>query len=157
MAKIMECGAMCSEPVAAADVMQSFMYKNYFELRPANPIRRCTVSRVAAHTMYEQTDPYMIYEPDGTVNLKDCTFEQVDERTVRVSGSKFTEAEQKTLKLEGVRCVGCRTICIGGINDPDTVSHIDYIESTVKNFIRESCTDLYFILRFRKGEAFCRL
>lgn len=138
MAKIMECGAMCSEPVAAADVMQGYMYDDYFELRPANPIRRCTVSRVAAHTMYEQTDPYMIYEPDGAINLKDCTFDQVDDRTVRVSGSKFTEAERKTLKLEGVKCVGCRTICIGGINDPDTVAHMDYIENTVKNFIRES-------------------
>ena len=54
MAKIMECGAMCSEPVAAADVMQGYIEKDYFMLRPANPERRCTLDRVAAHTMYEQ-------------------------------------------------------------------------------------------------------
>ena len=57
MAKIMECGGMCAEPVAAADVMQGYMYEDYFELRPANPAKRCTVDRVAAHTLYEQTNP----------------------------------------------------------------------------------------------------
>ena len=60
MAKIMECGAMCAEPVAAADVMQAYIYDDYFELRPAHPSRRCTVDRVAAHTLYEQSNPYLI-------------------------------------------------------------------------------------------------
>ena len=89
MAKIMECGAMCSEPVAAADVMQGYMYDDYFELRPANPIRRCTVDRVAAHTLYEQSNPYLIYEPDGVCDLTNSIFTQVDDRTVRISGSVF--------------------------------------------------------------------
>jgi len=140
MAKIMECGAMCSEPVAAADVMQAYIEKDWFQLRPANPMRRCTVARVAAHTMYEQTNPYMIYEPDGVIDLKNTTYEQVDERTVRVRGSKFTEAEQKTLKLEGVRCVGFRTICVGGIYDPATIDHMDFIEKTVTGFIHENAS-----------------
>ena len=76
MAKIMECGAMCSEPVAAADVMQGYMYRDRFELRPASPSRRCTTARVAAHTLYEQTDPYMIYEPDGVCDLSNSVFVQ---------------------------------------------------------------------------------
>ncbi len=140
MAKIMECGAMCSEPVAAADVMQSYMYDDYFELRPANPIRRCTVDRVAAHTLYEQTNPYLIYEPDGVIDLKDCTFKQIDDRTVRISGATFTEAEEKTLKLEGVKRVGYRTVCVGGIFDPLTIEKFDYIEKTVKEFIANATT-----------------
>ncbi|MBE5754710.1 MAG: DUF1446 domain-containing protein [Clostridiales bacterium] len=140
MAKIMECGAMCSEPVAAVDVMQSYMYDDYFELRPANPIRRCTVDRVAAHTLYEQTNPYLIYEPDGVINLKDCTFKQIDDRTVRISGATFTEAEEKTLKLEGVKRVGYRTVCVGGIFDPLTIEKFDYIEKTVKDFITTATT-----------------
>ena len=106
MAKIMECGAMCSEPVAAADVMQAYMYADHFELRPANPIRKCTVDRVAAHTLYEQSNPYLIFEPDGVCDLTNSKFCQADERTVRVTGSVFKEAEQKTLKLEGVKCSG---------------------------------------------------
>lgn len=138
MAKIMECGAMCSEPVAAADVMQAYMHEDYFALRPANPVRRCTVDRVAAHTLYEQSNPYLIFEPDGVCDLTNSQFRQVDERTVRVSGSVFREAQQPTLKLEGVRCSGYRTICPATVHDPETIRHIDAITDTVMGFVREN-------------------
>lgn len=138
MAKIMECGAMCSEPVAAVDVMQAYMYDDYFELRPANPIRRCTVDRVAAHTLYEQSNPYLIFEPDGVCDLTNSEFVQVDERTVRVSGSEFREAEEKTLKLEGVKCSGYRTICPATIYDTKTIEKFDFIVDTVTEFVKEN-------------------
>ena len=138
MAKIMECGAMCSEPVAAADVMQAYMYDDCFELRPANLIRRCTVDRVAAHTLYEQSNPYLIFEPDGVCDLTNSKFSQVDERTVRVSGSVFHEAEEKTLKLEGVRCAGYRTISPAAIYDPKTIENFDFITDTVTEFVKEN-------------------
>lgn len=142
---------MCSEPVAAADVMQSYMYPDYFELRPANPNRRCTVERVAAHTLYEQTNPYLIYEPDGVIDLKQAQFQQLDQRTVRISGAIFRESEEKTLKLEGVRKVGYRTVCIGGIYDPLTIENMPYICKTVKEFVAQNTTlqeDAY-TLQFR--------
>ena len=138
MAKIMECGAMCSEPVAAADVMQAYMYDDYFELCPANSNRRCTVDRVAAHTLYEQSNPYLIFEPDGVCDLTNSKFTQVDDRTVRVSGSAFREAEEKNLKLEGVRCAGYRTICPATIYDPKTIENFDFIIDTVTEFVKEN-------------------
>jgi len=138
MAKIMECGAMCAEPVAAADVMQAYMHEDYFELRPANPARRCTVARAAAHTMYEQTNPYMIYEPDGEINLENTVYEQAVERTVRIKGSVFTPAKEKTLKLEGVKRVGFRTICTGAIYDTLTIQNFDFIKETVSAFVSEN-------------------
>ena len=140
MAKIMECGCMCCEPVAAADVMQAYMYDDYFELRPASPERKCLASRAAAHTMYEQTNPYLIFEPDGVVDIKNSKYEQIDERTVRITGSEFTEATTKTLKLEGVYPVGYRTVCIGGINDPMTIEHFDFIEKTVTDFVYKNAS-----------------
>ncbi len=138
MAKIMECGAMCCEPVAAADVMQGYMYPDRFELEPAGENRRCVASRAAAHTMYEQTNPYLIYEPDGVIDLKDAVFTQVNNRRVSVTGAIFTEAEKKTLKLEGVKRVGYRTVAIAGINDPLTIKHFSLIEDTVKRFVSEN-------------------
>ena len=138
MAKIMECGAMCSEPVSAADVMQAYMHKDCFELRPANPIRKCKVDRVAAHTLYEQSNPYLIYEPDGVCDLSNSTFEQVDDRTVRVRGSVFKETSNKTLKLEGVKCSGYRTICPATIYDTTTIERMDRIIKTVTEFIEEN-------------------
>lgn len=141
MAKIMECGAMCSEPVAAADVMQGYMYDDYFELRPANPMRRCTVDRVAAHTLYEQSNPYLIFEPDGACDLTKSKFTQIDERTVRVTGSVFREAKEKTLKLEGVRCAGYRTICPATIHDSETIKNIDNIIDIVTRFVKDNTKD----------------
>ncbi len=138
MAKIMECGAMCSEPVSAADVMQGYMYDDYFELRPANPIRKCRVDRVAAHTLYEQTNPYLIFEPDGICDLTNSKFVQVDDRTVRVSGSVFKEAEKKTLKLEGVKLSGYRTISPATIYDTTTIENIDNIIKIVTDFVKEN-------------------
>lgn len=151
MAKIMECGAMCCEPVAAADVMQAYMYKDHFELRPASPSRRCLVERAAAHTMYEQTNPYMIYEPDGEINLENSKFEQIDERTVRITGASFKEAKTKTLKLEGVKCVGYRTVCVAGIYDPMTIEKIGYIEGVVSEFVgkNSSIPSTDYTLNFR--------
>ena len=138
MAKIMECGAMCAEPVAAADVMQAYIYPDCFELRPASPERSCKWQRAAAHTMYEQTNPYMIYEPDGEIDLSECVFEQKDERTVKIYGARFRAAEKKTLKLEGVRLAGYRTIAVAGIYDRETIRRFPYIKSAVEKFVRES-------------------
>lgn len=142
MAKIMECGSMCSEPVAAADVMQGYMYDDYFELRPANPIRRCTVDRVAAHTLYEQTNPYLIFEPDGVADLTHSKYTQIDERTVRVSGSTFKMATVPTLKIEGVKRSGFRTICPANVYDSKTIENIEVIINTVTNFIKENVKDI---------------
>ncbi len=138
MAKIMECGAMCAEPVAAADVMQGYIYDDHFELCPANPARKCTVDRVAAHTLYEQSNPYLIFEPDGVCDLTGSKFLQKDARTVSVTGSVFKEAETKTLKLEGVRCSGYRTISPATIYDPLTIEKFPEIVETVNAFVKEN-------------------
>jgi len=143
MAKIMECGAMCATPVAAADVMQAWMEQDSFRLTPANPNRRCLVSGVAAHSMYEQADPRYLVEPDGTVDLTGCKFSQVDERTVQVSGSRWIPAKQPTLKLEGTRLAGYRTISIAGIQDPETIARADWIFEGVKAFVAQNTAGRY--------------
>lgn len=142
MAKIMECGSMCSEPSSASDVMMGEIQDDSFTLTPMNPIRKCTVPRVAAHTLYEQSTPYYIYEPNGVIDLKKSLYEQINSRSVRVSGSVFYPAIQKTLKLEGTRLAGYRTISIAGINDRDTILHIDEIMLSVKQFLLETFPDI---------------
>jgi hypothetical protein len=158
MAKIIECGALCAIPMAAADMIVADIEKESFTLEPANPVRRCTIERVAAHTMYEQTNPYYIYEPDGIIDLKKSQYEQISNRAVRISNSKFREAGIKTLKLEGTMLVGYRTITIAGINDPMTIKRIDAIFSEVKEFIAGNMagkigSDEYTITLRKYGEA----
>ena len=59
------------------------------------------------------------------MNTQFAAFEQIDPRTVRVSGSRWEPATQYTVKLEGVRSLGYRTVFMAGIRDPILVSTID--------------------------------
>ncbi len=138
MAKIIECGALCAVPMSASDIIIAEIERDYFILEPASLQRRCTVERVAAHTMYEQNNPYFIYEPDGVIDLRESNYEQITDRSVRVKNSKFKETENKTLKLEGAKLEGYRTITIAGINDPLTIKNIDMIFSEVKRFVEKN-------------------
>ncbi len=47
-------------------------------------------------------DPYFLPGPGGVLNLKACTFTQVNEGEVYVSGSRHEETPY-ALKLEGAR------------------------------------------------------
>ena len=130
MAKIMECGGLCAEPMAAADCMVATIETDSFTLEPPSPNRICTIGRVAAHTMYEQGNPYYI-----TADLRDSQYEQVTDRAVRVTSSKFVHAEKPTIKLEGAMLAGYRTLTIASINDPMTIKKVDDIFEIVKAFV----------------------
>jgi len=141
MAKIIECGAMCTIPLSASDVMIADISKDSFILEPPNPARKCTVERVAAHTLYEQVNPYYIYEPDGTVDLRKTKFTQLTDRSVKVSGSKFIMADKKTIKVEGVKLIGYRTISICGVRDMLMIKNIKKILDDVKIKVEENLKD----------------
>ena len=86
--------------------------------------------KIAAHTLYENPSPYHLQEPDGTLVTVDAKYEQIDDRRVRVSGSRFEPDNRYTVKLEGVRCAGYRTVFVAGARDPTLISVIDeFIES----------------------------
>ena len=104
MGKIMECGALCAEPVGR-NVM-GYLRRDHFEIEPLNPAERCTTASVAAHTLYEKTHPFLLAGPGGTLDLSNCKYEQVTDRRVRVSGSRFEPAKHYTVKLEGRQDLG---------------------------------------------------
>lgn len=133
-AKIVECGAYCAVPGGAGDCMFATLRDDHFLLEPLNPARRCTPLSTAAHTMYEQPDPFIFYEPDGVTDLSEAKFEAVNERVVKVSGSLFHPAKAPyRLKLEGAAQVGFRTITIGGVRDPIMLKHLPECEQYVKD------------------------
>jgi hypothetical protein len=140
MGKIMECGALCAEPVGR-NVM-GWLRRDHFEIEPLNPAERCTTSSVAAHTLYEKTHPFLLAGPGGTLDLSQCTYEQVTDRRVRVSGSKFIPAKPYTVKLEGAKTAGWRSIFIAGARDPIFISQIDEILAKVIQGTREYFSDI---------------
>jgi len=141
LGKIMECGTLCARPAGANDVLVGTIDADGFEIVPANPERRCTPESVAAHSLYEQPDPTRFVEPEGTVELADCEFEAVGERTVRVRGSRLVPAAQPALKLEGARLIGQRAITIAGVRDPGTILHLDEIEAAVRETVTCALAD----------------
>ncbi|MBU0992255.1 MAG: DUF1446 domain-containing protein, partial [Proteobacteria bacterium] len=133
MAKIMECGALCAEPKGA--VMLATVRKDSFDLEPMAPNARCTIVSVAAHTLYEKSRPDLLAGPGGVLDLKDSRYKQINERVVRVSGSKFRKSANYQIKLEGAAVMGYRCICIGGIRDPILIAQIDQFLDQIRAFL----------------------
>lgn len=124
LGKILECGAIAADPGSGSDGMFGTLRRDHFELEPLSPDRSCTVKSVAAHSLYEKGDPTRLDGPGGHVVLDDVRFEQVDDRRVRVSGSRFVP-DPYCIKVEGVRRVGYRTVAICGVRDPAGVEHVE--------------------------------
>jgi hypothetical protein len=158
MAKIIECGAQCAIPTGTNDCILATIREDHFELEPISRHRRLTPTSVAAHMMYEQPDPYLFHEPEGMVDLRGVEIEQLDDRRVRVSGSRFVPAATPTIKLEGARLVGYRTISVAGIADPNLIDRLSEVESDVKETVDSMLSngdagdyDLRFIVYGRDG------
>ncbi len=132
MGKILECAAIAALPGSGSDCMFGYLQEDCFILEPLSPLRKCTTLSVAAHTLYEKTNPYILPGPGGALNLHNCTFTQVDDNKVKVAGTEFVPTEDYFVKMEGVRRVGYRTISCAGVKDPIMISKIDDIVKSVK-------------------------
>lgn len=136
MGKLMECGALCSEP-KSKEALATIRHDS-FDITPLNPNSRCTPTSVASHTLYEKTRPDILLGPGGGLYLGDATYEQLaDGRTVRASGAVFKPDRQYTIKLEGARPCGYHSIFIGGVRDPILISQIDNFVARVEDTVRE--------------------
>jgi hypothetical protein len=137
MAKILECGAMASQPRSGSDCLIGRIDEGGFEVEPTAPERRCTEQSVAAHTLYEKADPYTLHLPSGEVDVSDCDFEQVTDRRVRVTGSEYHPSDEYTLLVEGVERRGFRTITPAGIRGTEATTRIDDIVEGVMKTVSE--------------------
>ena len=157
LGKILECAAIAATPGSGSDCMFGTIGADYFRVEPLNPARKCTPLSVAAHTLYEKSDPYILPGPGGHLDLTGCQFVQESDHTVRVSGTKFVPSAGYTVKLEGARPMGYRTVSIAGTRDPVMIGQIDAIvqgvrERVADNF-RERALDyrLHFHLYGKNG------
>ncbi len=138
MGKILECACIACTPGSGSDCMLGILGEDYFKVRPLNKIRKATTLSVAAHTLYEKTNPYILPGPGGYLDLSQTKFEQVDENTVKVTGSRFVKSDKYTIKLEGVKCTGYRTVSIAGARDPIFISKIDEIIAGVRERVADN-------------------
>ena len=138
LGKILECAAICATPGSGSDCMFGYIGEDYFRVEPLSSARKCTTLSVAAHTLYEKTNPYILPGPGGHLDLTNTTFEQETDNIVKVKGSKFVPSDKFSIKLEGSKCVGYRTVAIAGTRDPIMISKIDDIVKGVRERVEDN-------------------
>ncbi len=122
--KIAECGGLCTTHAREGGVMIR-VGKEAFEVEPLGTLSRCTPSTVSAHMLYENSDPLLLTEPGGVLDVADARYEAVDDRVVRVSGSRFYR-KPYTMKLEGAGRSGFQTLMLIGIQDRQVCAEIEF-------------------------------
>ncbi|MGV9364236.1 acyclic terpene utilization AtuA family protein [Amycolatopsis sp. NPDC003731] len=135
-AKIVECGGQCTDNPRAGGVLAT-IDADGFTIEPLDPGAACTPILVAAHMLYETADPFEMREPDGTLDVRDAVYTAVDDRTVRVTGSRFHVADQYTIKLEGARISGYETMSFSAIRDPLVLAGIDEWAALMRTLITQ--------------------
>lgn len=146
MGKILECGGLCATPkgLGALGIVNSDFS---VDIRPLDPAARCIPLSVAAHTLYEKTRPDLLPGPGGVLDVSQATYIQLDDLvTTRVSGSKFALSQRQglpfTVKLEGARVVGFRTLMMGSFGDPLLISQIHPFLEAAKDFAGRQNQDI---------------
>jgi hypothetical protein len=122
--KVGECGSQCTVDVIRGRGVMLRIGSEVFEVEPLAAQNRCTEHSVSAHMLYENSDPLHLTEPGGVLDVSDSRYEQLDERTVRVTGSRW-ESRPYTLKLEGAAAGPYQTIMLIGIEDPEVLANLD--------------------------------
>ena len=141
-AKTVECGAACAIP-PSADGLFVHLREDHFDVEPLDASSRLTPHSVAAHTLYENANPYLITEPSGVLDTTEATYAAIDERTVRVAGAEYVPSDTYTIKLEGSRLVGYQTIAIGGIRDRVVIEQLPALLPKAKEFFRAKIRDVF--------------
>jgi hypothetical protein len=148
LGKLLECASFCAEPYGAKESVLGTISATDITLTAMHPDQRCTVASVAGHAMYERANPFDEYVLGGHLDMRECTYEQVDDRTTRVTGARFTATEPLTVKLEGAGRVGERYVGFAGIRDPYTIAHLDAVLDWSRQRVREAFGDEGYLLAF---------
>ncbi|WP_313137584.1 acyclic terpene utilization AtuA family protein [Paracoccus jeotgali] len=139
LGKVLECASFCAEPYGAKETVMGEITADHVEVTAMAPEQRCTVASVAGHAMYERSNPFHEFVAGGMLDMTDCHYEQVSDKTTRVTGMEFSAAPEFRVKLEGSGKVGERFVGMAGIRDPYTIANVDAVidwarQQTIERF-----------------------
>jgi hypothetical protein len=121
-AKIGECGALCATNPQSGVILVDVDDKG-FTVTPLADGALATPHTVSAHMLYENSDPFILYEPGGHLDVTRARYVAVDDRSVRVEGSNWVPSDRYTVKLEGARVAGYQTIMMATLRDARYVAN----------------------------------
>ncbi|MCE7791808.1 DUF1446 domain-containing protein [Salipaludibacillus sp. CUR1] len=138
LGKVLECASFCAEPYGAKESVIGTITKDDVKVTAMHPDQRCTIASVAGHAMYERANPFYEYFAGGMLDMSECKYEQYDEKTCRITNSKYVPVEGDIkVKLEGSGKVGEKYIGIAGIRDPYTIKNIDKVIAFAEEQVAE--------------------
>jgi len=148
LGKVLECASFCAEPYGGKETVLGKVTHDAVEVTAMHPAQRCTVASVAGHAMYERSNPYYEHVAGGTLDMAECVYEQIADKTTRITGARFRAAEEFRVKLEGAGKVGERYVGMVGIRDPYTIGNVDAVIAWARDKVRERFGDSGYELHY---------
>lgn len=141
LGKVLECASFCAEPYGGKETVMGEISHEDVQVTAMHPEQRCTIASVAGHAMYERSNPFEEFFAGGRLDMANCFYEQISEKTTRITGSRFEPAEKIRVKLEGSGKVGERYIGFCGVRDPYTIANLDRVIGWARDKVRERFGD----------------
>lgn len=155
LGKVLECASFCAEPYGGKETVMGTISQEDVQVTAMHPEQRCTIASVSGHAMYERSNPYEEFFAGGQLDMTHCHYEQLDERTTRITGSRFLPSQKTRVKLEGAGKVGERYVGLCGIRDPYTVANVDRVIGWARDQVRarfgETGYELHYNVYGRDG------
>jgi len=136
LGKVLECASFCAEPYGGKETVLGEVSQDDVRVTAMHPQQRCTIASVSGHAMYERSNPYEEFFAGGRLDMTHCRYEQLDDRTTRVTGSRFIADRNIRVKLEGSGKVGERFVGLCGIRDPYTIANVDRVIAWARDQVR---------------------
>lgn len=114
-AKVGECGALATTQPESGVIQLDFDALG-FTMTPLAQGACATPYTVSAHMLYENSDPYILHEPGGHLDVRGAAYTAVTGESVRVEGSRWVPGPY-TVKLEGARIAGYQTVALTLLRD----------------------------------------
>ncbi len=137
LGKVLECASFCAEPYGGKETVLGEIIDGGVHVTAMHPNQRCTVASVAGHAMYERSNPNYEFVAGGMLDMSHCHYEQISEKTTRVTGPTFVPIDRVRVKLEGAAKIGERYVGMAAVRDPYTIKHIDAVIGWARQQVRE--------------------
>lgn len=139
MGKAAECASLVCWPQKVKESIIGTVFADCFTIEPMHPDQQATPHSVAAHSMYERTNPFIQAVPGGILDMHASKYEAETDRICRVSGSRFVPSADGTykVKLEGAGEAGNRVYNLVGVRDTRAIAHMDRILSDTRKKVSE--------------------
>lgn len=139
-AKIAECGALCATNPQSGVILVDFDHEG-FTVTPMADNAKATPHTVSAHMLYENSNPFILYEPGGHLDVTEANYSAIDQKSVRVEGAKWVPSDKYTVKLEGSRITGYQVMIMALVRDSHYVEYIDQWTSDINRLCTAKVID----------------